>query len=143
VPLPLPSREQAVLGLLVFVGLAAGARHSGATARAYRAVWLRYQPRTTPAADVERAVDRLEYVLARERRPRRPDETPRAYLAAVADDERARRVGEIHERAAYAGRASDDDAAEAVALVDDLVAEHLRRHSGLARLAPRPRVPRA
>jgi len=143
VPLPLPSREQAVLGLLVFVGLAAGARHSGATARAYRAVWLRYQPRTTPAADVERAVDRLEYVLARERRPRRPDETPRAYLAAVADDERARRVGEIHERAAYAGRATDDDATEAVALVDDLVAEHLRRHSGLARLAPRPRVPRA
>jgi hypothetical protein len=85
---------------------------------------LRHQPRvrSDPRGDVERAYDRLEYLLSREARPREPGETPRAYLRAVGDD-RARRVGELYERAVYAGRATEAVADEAVSIVDDLVAD--------------------
>ena len=130
--LPVPTRERLLLGLIVFGGVLAGAHRSGATGRAYRAVWLRRQRRRDPPTDVERAFARLEYLLAREHRERRPGETSRAYLAAIGADKRARRVGEFYEHARYAERTSDAEAAEAVSLVDELVAE--RSRFGLGRL---------
>jgi transglutaminase-like putative cysteine protease len=124
--LPDPTRERLLLGLIVLGGVLAGASRSGAAERAYRAVWLRRQRSHEPVADAERAFSRLEYVLARQHRERRPGETPRTYLAAVDAEERARRVSEIYERARYAGAVSETEAAEAIALVDELVAERSR-----------------
>ena len=119
--LPDPSREQVLLGAIVLFGLAAGARRSGFAQWTYREVWLRRQPRTDdPQADIERAFERLEYMLGRLRRERRPGETPRQYLQYVSDD-RAKRVGELYERAVYRGDATERMADEAVRLVDELV----------------------
>ncbi len=120
--LPTPSREQTVLGLVVLFGAAVGVRRSGAAARAYREVWLRRQPRRGPEADIRRAFDRLEYLLERDGRARADGETTRQYLQTIGD-RRARRVGELYERAVYGGTATESMADEAVALVDELVSE--------------------
>ena len=72
--------------------------------------------------DAERAFERLEYLLERRYRARKPGETPRQYLADIGADERARTIAAIHERARYAGSVSREDADQAVSLVDDLVA---------------------
>jgi transglutaminase-like putative cysteine protease len=124
--LPSPTREEAALGTVVFLGVAAAVRRSGAADRAYRAVWLRHQPRTDdPVHDVERAHDRMEYLLARERRPRRTGETSRRYLRSLGDRD-AMRVGELYEQALYAGRVDRASADEAVERVDDLVKKYRR-----------------
>lgn len=124
-PFELPSREQTILGGLAAVGLLAAARRSGLLARFRRAVRLRWQPRSDPETDVTRAFDRLETLLGAEHRARRPEETPREYLSALALrtdlDDRAERVGAIYERVRYAGEADPDLADEAVGLVDELV----------------------
>jgi len=122
IPVPDLTREQIGLGLVVLVGAAAAARRSGLTARAYREVWLRYQPRTEPRRDVERAFERLEYVAAQRGRPRRPGETPRQFLEDVRD-RRADRLGELYERARYAGEVTEAEADEAVELADALVSD--------------------
>ncbi|MFC4448825.1 transglutaminase TgpA family protein [Halorussus aquaticus] len=126
-PIGPPSREQAVLGALVVVGLLAAARRTGLLDRLRRAVWLRWQPRRDPETDVTRAFDRLERLLAEEYRERRPGESRREYLAALAAnadvDDRAERVGAIYERVRYAGDAEERLAEEAVSLVDELVSE--------------------
>jgi len=127
IPIGPPSREQLVLGALVIVGLLAAGRRSGALERLRRAVWLRWQPREDPETDVARAFERLEHLLGREYRQRRPGETPREYLAALNEradlDDRADRVGAIYERVRYAGETEDGLAEEAVSLVDELVRE--------------------
>ncbi|MFC6836711.1 transglutaminase TgpA family protein [Halomarina ordinaria] len=121
-----PTPEQAALGLALAVGLVAGVRRTGLDGRAYRAFWLRRQSATDdPEADVRRAFDRLEYLLERTGRARAPGETPRQYLGTMPD-ERARRVGELYERAVYAGRSDRALADEAIALVDDLVDDRTR-----------------
>ncbi|MFC7081540.1 transglutaminase TgpA family protein [Halorussus caseinilyticus] len=126
-PVGVPSREQAVLGALVAVGLLAAARRTGLLGRFRRAAWLRWQPRRNPETDVERAFERLEHLLGSEYRERRPGETPREYFAALAAtddlDDRAERVGAIYERVRYAGAVEDGLADEAVSLVDELVRE--------------------
>jgi transglutaminase-like putative cysteine protease len=132
--LPRPSREQVALGVVLLVGLAAGARRSGATGRAARAVWLRLPARGSPTEDTERAFARLEYLLSRRFRPRRPGETPREYLAVLDAGERARRVGTLHERARYGAGVSRAEADEAVALVDALVRERTPLLGRLRRL---------
>lgn len=124
--LPTPSRERVLLGLIVLGGVVAGAHRSGAAERTYRAVWLRRQRRRDPRTDAERAFARLQYLLARQHRERQPGETTRTYLAAIGAGERARRVGEIAERARYAGQVSDEEATEAITLADELVAERSR-----------------
>ena len=124
--LPLPSRGQLALGAVVLAGLVAGARRSGLTDRAYRALWLRYQPRADPETDIKRAFARLETVLAREYRPRRPDEAPRQYVDAIDADEAVRAVYAARERARYAGDVSRSSADEAVETVDAIVAERGR-----------------
>lgn len=121
--LPSPTREQWAFSFVLLVGLAAGARRTGATGRAYDELRVRVSPRGTPAEQTERAFSRLEYVLSREHRERRPDETPKQYLAAIGADERAVRVGQIFERAHYGGSVSQADADEANALVDELLAK--------------------
>ena len=121
--LPSPSRQQVALGLVALVGLAAGARRSGVLRRLYRELWMRYQPSGTPKAETERAFARLEYLLARTNRPRRAGETSKRYLTVIGADERARRAGEIFERAHYGGAVSRAEADEAVALIDELVGE--------------------
>jgi len=116
-----PTRAEATLGAFVLLGLVVGLRRSGITGRAYRAIWLRYQPSKDPETDAERAFKRLEYVLAERHRPRRPGETPRQYLRSIGADERATQVAAIRERAHYAGQVTRDEADEAVSLVDDIV----------------------
>ncbi|ELZ29609.1 transglutaminase domain protein [Halosimplex carlsbadense 2-9-1] len=116
-----PTRAEATLATIVLVGAVVALRRTGVTGRIYRAVWLRYQPTKDPETDAERAFDRLEYVLAERHRPRRPEETPRQYLASIGADERAAQVAAVRERAKYAGRVTREEADEAVDLVDDMV----------------------
>ncbi|WP_232343100.1 transglutaminase TgpA family protein [Halosimplex litoreum] len=116
-----PTRAEATLATIVLVGAVVALRRTGVTGRLYRAVWLRYQPTKDPETDAERAFDRLEYVLAERHRPRRPEETPRQYLASIGADERAAQVAAVRERAKYAGRVTREEADEAVDLVDDIV----------------------
>jgi hypothetical protein len=116
----LPSPEQVGLGAVLLAGLGAGARSTGVGERAWRAVWLRVQPRADPETDVERAYERLEYVLTRRREPRRTGETVGQYLERVGDP-RARRVGALYERARYGEGVGQEEADEAVALVREVV----------------------
>ena len=91
-----------------------------------RTLRLRYQsPTDSPAADVERAFERLDLLLSSRRRPREPGETPRQYVDAVgsAGDDRANRVVELYERAAYSGTVSREEADEAIRCVDELLEE--------------------
>jgi transglutaminase-like putative cysteine protease len=118
-----PTREEATLVGIALFGIVIGVRRLRLAGRAYRAIWLRYQPRADdPATDAERAFERLEYLLERRYRDRKPGETPRQYLADIGADERARTIAAIHERARYAGSVTREDADEAMSLVDDLVA---------------------
>lgn len=119
----IPGIEQLTLAALVVFGFAGVVRRSGLADRTYRAVWLRWQPRKDPATDVDRAFERLEYVLERQHRGRHPGETVNDYLTAIDADERARRVAEIRERARYAGTVDRAAADEAIELVDELVGE--------------------
>lgn len=122
-----PTRRDGVLGVALFVGIVAGARRVGITERAYRTVWLLYQPRRDPDADAVRAFRRLEYLGALAYRPRRTGETPREYLDALAArgfGERVGAVGRAYEHARYGGGASDVEADDAVDTTDALVRTH-------------------
>jgi len=126
---PTPSGEQVAFGLVALVGAVAGARRLGMTGGLVHFVgmWRRGRgSRGDPRADVERAWKRLEHLLARRHRPRRPGETPRAYLTALGRgdlDPRVLAVGRAYERARYGPGVDRDDADEAVAAVDALVLE--------------------
>ncbi|PCR91464.1 DUF3488 and transglutaminase-like domain-containing protein [Natrinema ejinorense] len=135
------TRETAVLGLVVLVGLAAGARRTDATTRLRREVGVYWHgSRADPDRDAERAFDRLERLLGRQYRPRRRGESARAYLQALSQaartdgdrlDPRAQQVLEYHERATYGGGVSRAEADEAIAIVDDLARKRL---PGIGRL---------
>nr|WP_240148879.1 DUF3488 and transglutaminase-like domain-containing protein [Halorubellus sp. JP-L1] len=124
---PIP-RETIVVALVALVGLAAGAHRSGATDRALRTAKIHWHGgRVDPTTDVERAVSRLELLLAREYRPRRVDESPPAYIEALTLaglDEDATRVGELYEHAVYGDGVTSAEADEAIAIVDDVVRAH-------------------
>ncbi|WP_418286402.1 transglutaminase TgpA family protein [Halorubrum sp. DTA46] len=127
--LPGPSRDAALYWLIAVAVGVAGAHRTGATTRLRRTgrLWVPW-PREPPAAVARRAFDVLERLLADQYRERRPGETPRAYLRAIGlrgADERVARVGEIHERATYAGTVSSEEAAEARRIVRRLVVERL------------------
>lgn len=123
--LTLPSRDRVLFGTLILVGVVAAVRRSGVGKRAYREVWLRRQPRTDPESDIERAYERLEYLLASEHRPRRSGESRKQYVHRVGNDS-AHRIGEIYEQAVYAGNATESLADEAVDLVGQRVQERSR-----------------
>ncbi|MFD1688849.1 transglutaminaseTgpA domain-containing protein, partial [Halolamina salifodinae] len=104
----LPTPEEVGYGLVILLGGVAAGRRIGLDTRLYRFVWLRYQPRTDPVADVERAYDRVETLLAAKNRPRRPNETVGAYLDAIrATDSRVRTVAALYERAHHGGDADE------------------------------------
>ena len=107
-------REQLALGAVVAAGLLAGVRRTNTHTRLAWRVRLRLPRRSEdPTIAVERAHDRLGYLLARRHRERRPDETMRAYADAVGAGADARRLIEIRERARYGGDISEADADEA------------------------------
>ncbi len=123
--------ESVALALALLVGAVAGARHSGVTGRVSRAATLRWQRSTgEPARDVERAYRRLELLLEREVRERERAESVRAYLSSPAvrsvGDDRIDRVGTLYERAIHGDGVDPTGATEAIALVDELVAERSR-----------------
>ncbi|WP_255246128.1 DUF3488 and DUF4129 domain-containing transglutaminase family protein [Halolamina sp. CBA1230] len=120
----LPTPEEVGYGLVLLIGGVAAGRRFGLDDRLYRFVWLRYQPRDAPVADVERAYDRIETLLGVRYRPRRPGETVDDYLDRVGvTDTRVHRVAALYERARYGGDATESDADEAVETADTLVAE--------------------
>ncbi len=119
----LPSRETMLYGAILLVGFGMAVHRSGAVNRGYRELWLRRQPSGRPAARIDGTFARLEYVLAREYRPRRPDETPREYIEALRSrgiDDRAEGLYRLYERARYAGTAAEADAERAWELLEDL-----------------------
>nr|WP_276273925.1 transglutaminase domain-containing protein [Halomicroarcula sp. GDY20] len=117
----LPSREEATLGLVALLGTAAGLRRAGVTDRVQRAIWLRYQRREDPETDVERAFQRVLYVMGQEHRQREAGETVRAYLDAIDAPDEVRRVADLRERLRYGGEVSAELADEAVGIADDVV----------------------
>ena len=119
----LPSREELTLGVVALLGIAAGARRTGLSERAYRAVWLRYQRRVDPETDVERAFQRAMYVLAKGHRRRENGETVRAYLDAIGADDRIRRLASLRERLRYGGEIDGAMADEAVEIADGIVSD--------------------
>ncbi|AEN05609.1 transglutaminase domain-containing protein [halophilic archaeon DL31] len=120
----LPTREELGYGFAFLLGSIAATRRFGLDRRLYRFVWLRYQPRSEPVADVERAYERMEAVLASRYGARRRGETVADYLERLAvSDERVRLAGELYERAHYGGRASETEADRVVSAVNELVAE--------------------
>ncbi|MFB6091226.1 MAG: DUF3488 and DUF4129 domain-containing transglutaminase family protein [Halobellus sp.] len=121
----LPSRRTLLIVAVALVGLTAGARRTGTAGQARRLLGVQYQRRRDPETDVATAYRRIAVVLEREYRPRRPGETPRAYLRSLAESQlglsEARRVGELYERARYGDGVDRDAADEAVALADEFV----------------------
>jgi len=122
-----PSRNLLGFGLVVLLGAAAAVRRSGVGADAYQLARIQWQGESgSPEADAERAFERMEALLARRHRARRPGETRHRYLRALAGsdlDERAHRVGAIYHRARYGDGIDRAAAEEAVALVDRMVRE--------------------
>ncbi|MFB6161625.1 MAG: DUF3488 and DUF4129 domain-containing transglutaminase family protein [Haloferacaceae archaeon] len=119
----LPSRRTLALWAVTLAGAVAVGRRTGATDRIREAVRLRYQPQVDPDTDAVRAYARLETLFERRHRPRRPGETPRAYVESLVDagaDERALAVLDAYERARYGDGVSHVVAARSVAVVDRL-----------------------
>ena len=120
----LGNAESLAVGVLLVLGASVGLRRTGATARARTELTLHWQRRGSPQADVERAADRVELLLAERYAPRRPTETRREYLARLPGvDDRARRVFELRERVVHGGADPGAVADEAVSLADELVDE--------------------
>jgi MYXO-CTERM domain-containing protein len=115
----LPSPGELGVGLLVLAGLAAGARRTGAGERLYRGWWLRRPPEGDPEAVVAGAYRRVVHLQEQADREKPPGETPREFL--VDADDRARRVGELYERARYGPGVDDADADEARRLLEVLI----------------------
>ncbi|SNZ12229.1 Transglutaminase-like enzyme, putative cysteine protease [Natronoarchaeum philippinense] len=126
----LPPPDMLAVAAIALLGLGVLSRRTGHAARARRAIGVHRQGRgRTPREDVERAFTRLEYLLAREKRPRSPTETPREYvdrMAADRDDERIDQLRRLYERARYGDDLGPAEADEAVDAIDDLVAERTR-----------------
>ncbi|AHG02699.1 transglutaminase [Halobacterium sp. DL1] len=123
----LPPLSTLAVWAVLLVGLTAVLRFTGLADRAYRALWLRWLPDTgDPVEEVEAAFERVEYVLGKRYRPRNAGETVRNYVVDVRAGDRAERVANLRERARYAGRVDEEDAAEAKRLARSLAAEYSR-----------------
>ncbi|KAA9399629.1 transglutaminase [Haloarcula sp. CBA1130] len=119
----LPSREEMTLGVVALLGIAAGARRTGLSERAYRTMWLRYQRRVDPETDIEQAFQRAMYVLAKEHRHRENGETVRSYLDAIEADSRVRRLATLREQLRYGGEVDEAMADEAVEIANGIVSD--------------------
>ena len=125
-PVPsLPSSRTLAVGAVALVGIVAGAYRTGTAGRIAGLAGVQFQRRRDPDTDAVRAYRRLAVLLERRYRPRRPGETPRAYLRAVADgrfgETEVRRIVDRYERAQYGDGVSADEAEASVATVDRLV----------------------
>ena len=120
-PPVLPTREEMALGLVAVLGTAAGLRRADVPARFSRALWLRYQTPDDPEADVERAFQRVLYVLGERHRERERGETVRTYLDAIDADEDVWRLAGMRERLRYGGTVSERAAEEAIEIADAVV----------------------
>ncbi|MFB6211521.1 MAG: DUF3488 and DUF4129 domain-containing transglutaminase family protein [Halobacteriales archaeon] len=128
--LSLPDQRTILYGLLLLSGIGAGIRRFAAFERLYRVLWLRIPPTGSTGDRIIGAFNRLEYLLGRKYRPRRPDETPREYLTALQSrglDGRVTEVFELYERARYGGEIDVDSADRAVRLSRELI-KRLRRN---------------
>jgi transglutaminase-like putative cysteine protease len=121
---PRPTREQAGLWLVVLAGLTAVGRRTGVDRRLSRELWLRRPPSGPPASVVEGAFHRVVHLEERAGRGRVPGETARTFLAD--SDERARRIGELYERARYGPGVDRADAEAATALLARLLEDRSR-----------------
>ncbi|MFC4542504.1 transglutaminaseTgpA domain-containing protein [Halosolutus amylolyticus] len=125
------TRETAALGMIVLIGVAAGAHRTSATARARRGLQFIWQRRRDdPNEDARIAYRRLDRLLAHRYRPRRRSESRRQYLTALRDeyddlDPRTERVVRAYERATYGEGVDRETADAAIAIVDDLVRDRL------------------
>ncbi len=124
------TRELATIGLVVLVGVAAGAHRTSAMARLRGAVGLYWQGRRDDPDEATRvAYRRLEQHLSRKYRPRRRSESRRGYLVALRTDHeidsRTMQVVQAYEQATY-GEGVDRETADAtIAIVDELVRDRL------------------
>ena len=114
----LPAGRQLLVLLVAFVGMAAWVRQAGAGERLSRLVAVRFQRRSDPETDVERACERLMLVLEDRHRSRETGETMRQYLRDIHAGEDARRLVALRERARYGEEVTEADADEAIELVD-------------------------
>ncbi|MFP8952734.1 transglutaminaseTgpA domain-containing protein [Natrialbaceae archaeon A-arb3/5] len=128
------TRETAALVAVLLIGLVAGVHRTSAAATARHTVGTYWHGRRRdPDRDAERAYRRLERLLAREYRPRRRNESARAYLTdlstttddGLACDQRLQTVLEYYERSVYGGGVDREEADEAVAVVDDVARSRL------------------
>ena len=120
-----PTREEAAYGLVLLAGVLVAGQRLGVFDRIYRRYWLRRPIAGDPPERVEQVVSRLEYVLGKRYRPRRPDETPREYHATLKHygaDDAVLQLYELYERVHYAGRVDDEEAAEARRLYREAIA---------------------
>ncbi|ELZ02070.1 transglutaminase [Natrialba chahannaoensis JCM 10990] len=133
------SRELLALTTVVLIGLAAGIHRTDGRKRLQHLVGLFWQRSTdNPDDDAARAYRRLERLLGRTHRARRPGESARSYVAALRDevtgdgkgsldpaDDRIETVLESYERAVYGGGVSRQEAAKTIEAVDELAREQL------------------
>ena len=121
ISVPVPSREQVGIAIGVTLFTLVGARRLGVDRRLRRQVWLRRLPDDDPDRTVIGLYRRL---LVLEDRPKRPSETPRAYLADA--DERAKRIGSLYERAKYGNGVDVEEVTSATAAYESLLEERVR-----------------
>jgi transglutaminase-like putative cysteine protease len=117
---PMPSREQALLLLVGIVGAVAWVRQAGTVTRIQRRLAIRFQRRTDPETDIERAYKRLMLVLEERHRPRETGETTQQYLDDIYASQDAHRLVQLREQARYGESVTEADADRAVALVENI-----------------------
>ena len=116
-----------VIALLLIAGTVAGGRQAGLQQRLRSASAILWQRRRDPETDVERAMQRLDTLLARRYEPRAPGQTRREYRRRLPRnvDSRVHRAFELHERARYGGEIDRATADELVGIVDELARRDL------------------
>lgn len=118
--IPTMPRRHVALALVLLGGVVAGVKRSGVHRRVTAEVTIRYQRRHDPATDIERAYERLELILERRYRKRKPGETMRQYLDDIGATTQAHRIVRIREQSKYGGKAQEATADEAISLVDKI-----------------------
>jgi transglutaminase-like putative cysteine protease len=133
-PAFVPGGIQLAVGAVLLAGAVAGLRTTGLLARGRR--WrrlYRQRPGQDPNQTAIRAAARVEHLLARDHRPRRPAETRHEYVSGLGPpvDDRVETVFDLATRAEYGDGITTAQARTALAHADELV----RSKAPLGRLA--------